>query len=194
MAVAVALVRGFARSRTNRVGNFWVDLVRGCVRILLPLSIVATVLLIAAGVVQNLADRTRSPPSPGRRSTCPAVRSPARRRSRSSGTNGGGFYNANSAHPFENPNAFTNLLEIVLLLLIPFALPRTFGKLLGDKRQGWAILSVMAVIFAASLTLVTTLRGAAPRGRRCRRRVRRWRARRCASACRPRRCSRTRPR
>ena len=72
------------------------------------------------------------------------------------GTNGGGPYNANSAHPFENPNAFTNLLEIVLLLLIPFALPRTFGKMLGDKRQGWAILAAMAVIFAASLALVTT--------------------------------------
>jgi potassium-transporting ATPase potassium-binding subunit len=155
MAVAVALVRGFARSRTNRVGNFWVDLTRGCVRILLPLSIVATVVLIAAGVVQNLADPHTVTTLTGATQHLPGGPVASQEAIKELGTNGGGFYNANSAHPFENPNAFTNLLEIAMLLLIPFALPRTFGKLLGDKRQGWAILATMAVIFAASLTLIT---------------------------------------
>src|SRR3954452_368392 len=155
MAVAVALVRGFARSRTNRVGNFWVDLVRGCVRILLPLSIIATVVLIAAGSVQNLSDPHTVTTISGATQHIPRGPVASQEAIKELGTNGGGFDNANSAHPFENPNAFTNLLEIALLLLIPFALPRTFGRLLGDKRQGWAILSAMAVIFATSLTLVT---------------------------------------
>jgi K+-transporting ATPase ATPase A chain len=155
MAVVVALVRGFARSRTNRVGNFWVDLTRGCVRILLPLSIVATVLLIGAGVVQNLADPHTVTTITGATQHIPGGPVASQEAIKELGTNGGGFYNANSAHPFESPNAYTNFLEIALLLLIPFALPRTFGKMLGDKRQGWAILSAMTVIFAATLTLVT---------------------------------------
>jgi len=155
MAVAVALVRGFARSRTNRVGNFWVDLVRGCFRILLPLSIVAAVLLIAAGVVQNLSDPHTVTTISGATQHLPGGPVASQEAIKELGTNGGGFYNANSSHPFENPNPFTNLLEIALLLLVPFALPRTFGRLLGDKRQGWAILAAMAVIFAASLTMLT---------------------------------------
>ncbi len=156
MAVAVALVRGFARSRTSRVGNFWVDLTRGCFRILLPLSVVATVLLIAAGAVQNLADPHTVTTLTGATQHIPGGPVASQEAIKELGTNGGGFYNANSAHPFENPNAFTNLLEIAMLLLIPFALPRTFGTLLGDKRQGWAILGAMSVIFVASLTLLTT--------------------------------------
>ncbi len=155
IAVAVALVRGFARSRTNRVGNFWVDLVRGCLRILLPLAVVATVILIAAGVVQNLSDTHTVTTITGATQHLPGGAVASQESIKELGTNGGGPYNANSAHPFESPNAFTNLLEIVLLLLIPFALPRTFGKLLGDKRQGWAILATMGVLFAASLTLIT---------------------------------------
>jgi K+-transporting ATPase ATPase A chain len=156
IAVVVALVRGFARSRTNRVGNFWVDLVRGCVRILLPLSIIATVLLIAAGAVQNLADPHTVHTLSGGVQHIPGGPVASQEAIKEIGTNGGGFYNGNSAHPFENPNPFTNFLEIAMLLLIPFALPRTFGKLLGDKRQGWAILSAMAVIYGITLTLVTT--------------------------------------
>jgi K+-transporting ATPase ATPase A chain len=155
MAVAVALVRGFARSRTNRVGNFWVDLVRGCIRILLPLSIVAAVLLIAAGAVQNLADPHTVHTLSGGLQHVPGGPVASQEAIKELGTNGGGFYNANAAHPFENPNALTNILEIFLLLVIPFALPRTFGTMLGDRRQGWAILSAMVVIFAATLTLVT---------------------------------------
>ena len=157
IAVAVALVRGFARSRTDRVGNFWVDLTRGCVRILLPLSIIATVALMAAGAVQNLSDPHTVSTLTGATQHIPGGPIASQEAIKELGTNGGGPYNANSAHPFENPNAFTNFLEIVLLLLIPFALPRTFGKMLGDKRQGWAILATMAVIFTASLTMLTVL-------------------------------------
>jgi potassium-transporting ATPase potassium-binding subunit len=156
MAVAVALVRGFARSRTNRVGNFWVDLVRGSVRILLPLAVVGTILLIAAGVVQNLSDPHTISTISGGTQHLPGGPVASQEAIKELGTNGGGFYNANSAHPFESPNALTNLLEVFLLLVIPFSVPRTFGKLLGDKRQGWAILSAMTVIFAVMLTLVTT--------------------------------------
>jgi K+-transporting ATPase ATPase A chain len=155
MAVAVALVRGFARSRTNRLGNFWVDLTRGCLRILLPLSIVATVVLIGAGVVQNLSDPHTVSTLTGAAQHLPGGPVASQEAIKELGTNGGGPYNANSAHPFENPNAFTDFLEIAMLLLIPFALPRTFGKLLGDKRQGWAILSAMTLIFVTSLTLMT---------------------------------------
>jgi potassium-transporting ATPase potassium-binding subunit len=155
MAVAIALVRGFARSQTNRVGNFWVDLTRGCFRILLPLAVIGTILLIAAGVVQNLHDTQTVTTITGAHQHLPGGAIASQEAIKELGTNGGGPYNANSAHPFENSNAFTNLLEITLLLLIPFALPRTFGKMLGDKRQGWAILSAMVVIFAATLTLVT---------------------------------------
>jgi K+-transporting ATPase ATPase A chain len=156
MAVAIALVRGFARSRTNRVGNFWVDLTRGCTRILLPLAVVATVLLVAAGVVQNLADTHTISTLTGGTQHLPGGAIASQEAIKELGNNGGGPYNANSAHPFENSNGFTDFLEIVLLLLIPFALPRTFGKMLGDKRQGWAILATMAVLFTASLTLITT--------------------------------------
>jgi K+-transporting ATPase ATPase A chain len=155
MAVAVALVRGFARSRTSRVGNFWVDLVRGSLRILLPLAVIATVLLIAAGVVENLSDPQTVHTLTGGTQHLPGGPVASQEAIKELGTNGGGFYNANSAHPFENPNPFTNLLEITLLLLIPFAMPRTFGRLLGDRRQGLAILTAMVVIFAASLTLTT---------------------------------------
>ncbi|HEX4472842.1 MAG TPA: potassium-transporting ATPase subunit KdpA [Nocardioides sp.] len=156
MAVAVALVRGFARSRTSRVGNFWVDLVRGCVRILLPLAVVVTVLLIAGGTVQNLSDTHTISTLAGGTQHLPGGAIASQEAIKELGTNGGGPYNANSAHPFENPNGPTNFLEIVSLLLIPFALPRAFGKLLGDKRQGFAILATMAVIFTASLALITT--------------------------------------
>lgn len=156
MAVAVALVRGFARSRTTRVGNFWVDLTRGCFRILLPLAVVATVVLLAAGVVQNLSDTHTVTTITGQTQHLPGGAIASQESIKELGTNGGGPYNANSSHPFENANALTNLLEIVMLLLIPFALPRTFGKLLGDKRQGWAILAAMSVIFAGMLALVTT--------------------------------------
>lgn len=156
MAVVVALIRGFARSRTNRVGNFWVDLTRGTLRILLPLAVIGTVVLIGAGAIQSLSDPHTVGTLSGGTQHIPGGPYASQESIKLLGTNGGGPLNANSAHPFENPNAFTNLFEIFLLVVIPFALPRTFGKMLGDKRQGWAILSAMVVIFAVMLTLVTT--------------------------------------
>jgi K+-transporting ATPase ATPase A chain len=155
MAVAVTLVRGFTRSRTDRLGNFWVDLVRACVRILLPLAFVTAIVLIAAGVIQNLAGPDVVHTLAGGTQHIPGGPVASQEAIKELGNNGGGFFNANSAHPFENPSGFTNWLEVFLLLVIPFSLPRTFGKLVGDKRQGWAILAAMAVIFLASLTAMT---------------------------------------
>jgi potassium-transporting ATPase potassium-binding subunit len=155
LAVAIALVRGFARSRTDRLGNFWVDVVRGCLRILLPLSVLGAIVLMASGVIQNLADPHTVHTLAGATQQIPGGPVASQEAIKELGTNGGGFFNANSAHPFENPTGFTNWFEVVLLLLIPFALPRTFGRLVGDKRQGWAILAVMAVIFLGSLVATT---------------------------------------
>jgi K+-transporting ATPase ATPase A chain len=152
IAVAIALVRGFTRSKTDRIGNFWVDLVRTCVRILLPISVIAAILLIAGGAIQNLHGFTDAHTLAGATQAIPGGPVASQEAIKELGTNGGGFFNANSAHPFENPTAWTNLLEIFLILLIPFSLTRTFGKLLGDKRQGYAILAVMALFWVGSIT------------------------------------------
>lgn len=153
MAVAVALVRGFARSRSDTIGNFWVDLVRGVVRVLLPFAFVAALVLVAGGVVQNLAgpyDVTTLTGGVQHMTGGPVASQEA---IKELGTNGGGFYNTNSAHPYENPTTWTNWFEIFLLLVIPFSLPRTFGRMVGQVRQGHAILAVMAVIALASVVL-----------------------------------------
>ncbi|MFI8525643.1 potassium-transporting ATPase subunit KdpA [Promicromonospora sukumoe] len=163
MAVAIALVRGFARSGTDaRIGNFWSDLTRGVTRILLPLSLVAAVLLMAGGVIQNLDPHTAITTVEG--ATQQSLGGPVASQEviKELGTNGGGFFNANSGHPLENPTPFTNLVEIFLILLIPFTLPRTFGILVGDKRQGWAILGVMGGLALASLVLTTWAEMAGP--------------------------------
>ena len=151
MSVAVALVRGFARSRTERLGNFWVDLVRTCLRILLPLSVIAAVVLLACGVIQNLHGFTEAHTLAGGIQSVPGGPVASQEAIKEIGTNGGGFFNANSAHPFENPTAFTNWFEILLLLAIPFSLPRTFGKLLGDTRQGYSILAAMGLIWVVAV-------------------------------------------
>ena len=155
LAVAVALVRGFVRSRTDRIGNFWVDLVRSCGRILLPLSVLAAVVLILGGVVQNFSGVHTVTTLAG--GTQHLVGGPlaSQEAIKDLGTNGGGYFNANSAHPFENPTAWTDLFEIFLLLAIPFALPRTFGTLVGDRRQGVAILSVMGGLWATAVGVAT---------------------------------------
>jgi K+-transporting ATPase ATPase A chain len=150
IAVAIALVRGFARSGTDRLGNFWVDLTRITLRVLLPLAVVFGIVLLVNGVVQNFNGDTVISTLTGGAQTIPGGPVASQEAIKEIGTNGGGFYNANSAHPFENPNGFTNLLEIFLLLAIPFSLPRTFGRIVGDKRQGYAILAVMASIWATS--------------------------------------------
>ncbi|WP_344407688.1 potassium-transporting ATPase subunit KdpA, partial [Dactylosporangium fulvum] len=136
ISVAVALVRGFARSRTDRLGNFWVDLVRVCVRILLPVAVIGAVLLIAGGAVQNLSAGTDVVTLGGGSQAITGGPVASQEVIKELGTNGGGFYNANSAHPFENPTSWTNWIELFLILFIPFTLPRVFGRMVGDKRQG----------------------------------------------------------
>ncbi|MFI7673084.1 potassium-transporting ATPase subunit KdpA [Actinophytocola sp. NPDC049390] len=154
LAVAIALVRGFTRSATDRLGNFWVDLVRGVVRILLPMAFVFAVVLIALGVVQSLASGVAVTNPDGSSSTIALAPAASQEAIKELGTNGGGIFNANSSHPFENPNGWTNLVEIFLILVIPVSLTRTFGTLVGNRRQGYALLSVMAVLWGAMLTVV----------------------------------------
>lgn len=155
IAVAVALVRGFAAHRTGTIGNVWVDVTRATLRILLPFSVVFAVILIAGGVIQNVNGFQHVTSLTGATVTIPGGPVASQEAIKELGTNGGGFFNANSAHPFENPTAWTNLVEIFLMLVIPFSLPRTFGTMVGDKRQGYAILSAMAAIFVVSLTALT---------------------------------------
>ncbi|MCM3657726.1 potassium-transporting ATPase subunit KdpA [Agromyces mediolanus] len=166
IAVAIALVRGFARHGSPTLGNFWVDLVRGCLRVLLPLAIVGAIVLLAGGVVQNFAGFTEVHTLTGGIQQLPGGPVASQEVIKLLGTNGGGFFNANSAHPFENPTAWTNLFEVVLMLAIPFALPRAFGRIVGSNKQGYAILAVMATLFALSLVALSALeaagRGTAP--------------------------------
>ncbi|MFC5501778.1 potassium-transporting ATPase subunit KdpA [Lysinimonas soli] len=154
IAVAIALVRGFMYRRSGTIGNFWVDLTRGILRILLPISVVAAVILIAGGVIQNFAGFQHVTTITGSTATIPGGPVASQEAIKELGTNGGGFFNANSAHPFENPTAWTNLFEIFLFLLIPFALPRTFGRMLGDRRQGVAIVATMAIFWVTSNLLL----------------------------------------
>jgi K+-transporting ATPase ATPase A chain len=155
MSVAVAFVRGFVRERTGELGNFWVDLVRGTLRILLPIAVVGAIVLIAGGAIQNfhLSDQVVTTLA-GSRQTITGGPVASQEVIKELGTNGGGFYGANSAHPFENPTTWTNWIEIFLLLVISFSLPRTFGRLVGSKKQGYAIAAVMGVIATLSVTLM----------------------------------------
>lgn len=166
LAVAVALVRGLAYRRSGTIGNFWVDLTRGTVRLLVPLSIVAAIVLLAGGVIQNVAGFTQVTTVAGATQSIPGGPVASQEAIKLLGTNGGGFFNANSAHPFENPTGWTNLFEVVLMLIIPFSLPRTFGTMLGDKRQGYAILAAMGILFVGSTLALTSFelagRGTAP--------------------------------
>ncbi|WP_181793344.1 potassium-transporting ATPase subunit KdpA [Streptomyces sp. WELS2] len=155
IAVVAALIRGFSRKKTDRVGNFWQDLTRVVLRVLLPISVVMAVVLVAAGTVENFHGFESITTIAGQHQSVPGGPVASQEAIKELGTNGGGFYNANSAHPFENPDPFTNWLEIYLLLVIGFSLPRTFGKMVGDKRQGYAIVAVMALIWAASVAVVT---------------------------------------
>ena len=153
IAVAVALVRGFARRRTDQLGNFWVDLTRITVRLLLPVSVIAAILLIAGGAVQNLSGGTEVTTLGGALQQITGGPVASQEVIKELGTNGGGFYNANSAHPYENPTAWTNWLEIFLILVIPVCLPRVFGRMVGQPRQGYAILAAMAVLALLSTVL-----------------------------------------
>ncbi len=162
IAVAVALVRGFAYRKSRSIGNFWVDLTRSIVRLLLPLSVVAAIVMIAGGVIQNVNGLTEVTTIAGGTQKIPGGPVASQEAIKMIGTNGGGFFNANSAHPFENPTAWTNVLQNALMLMIPFSLPRTFGRMIGDRRQGYAILAVMVTIFVASLTTLTILESVGP--------------------------------
>ncbi|GLH95364.1 potassium-transporting ATPase subunit KdpA [Phytohabitans aurantiacus] len=153
IAVAVVLVRGFARRKTDQLGNFWVDLTRITLRVLLPISILATIVLIIGGAVQNLSGGTDVTTLAGATQHITGGPVASQEAIKDLGTNGGGFYNANSAHPFENPTSWTNWLEIFLLLVIPFSLPRVFGRMVGQNRQGYAIVAVMGILAVASIAL-----------------------------------------
>ncbi|MEV0490882.1 potassium-transporting ATPase subunit KdpA [Streptomyces atratus] len=155
IAVVAALIRGFTRKKTDRVGNFWVDLTRIVLRVLLPLAFLFAIVLVASGVIQNFHGIHGITTIAGGHQSLTGGPVASQEAIKQLGTNGGGFYNANSAHPFENPSALTNLIENYVMLVISFSLPRTFGAMVGDHRQGYAILAVMAVIWAASVAIVT---------------------------------------
>ena len=157
IAVAVALVRGFSRRGSATIGNFWVDLMRGVTRLLLPLAVVSAIALVVAGVVQNFNGFTEIGTVTGGTQVLPGGPVASQEAIKELGTNGGGFFNANSAHPFENPTPWSSVLEILLLLAIPVAMPRAFGRMVGDDRQGYAILAVMASIAVVSIAAVTWL-------------------------------------
>ncbi|MFD0783450.1 potassium-transporting ATPase subunit KdpA [Micromonospora azadirachtae] len=153
IAVAIALVRGFARHRTEHLGNFWVDLTRITLRILLPIAVLGAFALMLGGVVQNLSGGTDVTTLTGGTQTITGGPVASQEVIKELGTNGGGFYNANSAHPFENPTSWTNWIEIFLILLIPFSLPRVIGRMVGQNRQGYAIAAVMGILAVASVIL-----------------------------------------
>jgi K+-transporting ATPase ATPase A chain len=151
LVVAIALIRGFVRSKTDKLGNFWVDLTRGTLRLLLPLSIVGALVLVAAGVIDNFhANQVVTTLAHGHQ-TITGGPVASQEVIKEMGNNGGGFYNANSAHPFESSNPFTNWFEIFLILLIPMALPRAFGKMVKDNRQGYALVAVMVIMWLAAV-------------------------------------------
>jgi K+-transporting ATPase ATPase A chain len=156
MAVAITLVRGITRRRQETIGNFWVDLTRAVLHVLLPLCIVFAVLLLARGAVDNFhgAREVTTVGGAGQKITGGPVAS--QEAVKELGTNGGGYYNANSAHPFENPDPLTNFLEMLALLLIPFALTATYGRMVGSRRQGWAVFAAMAIIWAGMVTVAVT--------------------------------------
>ena len=151
LAVAIAMIRGFTRSRTDKLGNFWVDMTRGTIRVLLPISVIGAIILVATGVIENFTAYHTITTLAGGHQTIPGGAVASQEVIKDLGNNGGGFFNANSAHPFESPNSFSNIFEIFLLLLIPFSLPRTFGKMVRDNRQGFALLAVMVIIWAAAV-------------------------------------------
>ena len=151
MAVAVAVVRGFARTDAETIGNFWNDLVRGVVRVLLPLAVVVAVVFVSQGVVQNLHGPREVATLQAGTQSIPGGPVASQESIKQLGNNGGGFYNANSAHPFENPSPLTNALQIVLLLVLPFGFAAAFGRMVGDRRQGLVVALVMGGLWLGSV-------------------------------------------
>lgn len=154
MAVAIALVRGLARHSATTIGNFWVDMTRATLYVLLPLCVVGALLLVSQGVIQNFHPYEKVKTLEGAMQTIPQGPTASQEAIKMIGTNGGGFFNANSAHPYENPTPLSNFLQVVMIFLIPAGLTYTFGRMVKDTRQGWALFAAMFVLFAAGLTVV----------------------------------------
>ncbi len=154
IVVAIAVIRGFARHSAQTIGNFWVDFVRCTVYILLPISVAAALLLCSQGVIQNFHPYDKVATLEGPVQTIPQGPVASQEAIKMLGTNGGGFFNANSAHPYENPTPFSNFIQMVLIFIIPSGLTYTFGKMVRDTRQGWAILAAMTILFLAGVAVV----------------------------------------
>ena len=154
IAVAIALVRGFARHSSEKIGNFWVDMVRATVYVLLPLSVLIALVFVSQGVIQNVSAYTKAATLEG--ATQMIARGPVASQEaiKMVGTNGGGFFNANSAHPFENPTPLSNFLQLISIFVIPAGLTYTFGKMVKDTRQGWSIFAAMSILFFAGVLVV----------------------------------------
>jgi len=153
IAIAMALIRGFSRASAKSVGNFWADLTRSTLYILLPLSIVCALFYVSQGVTQTLGAYVHATTLEGARQIIAVGPTASQLAIKMLGTNGGGFFNANSAHPFENPTALTNLVEMVSIFVIGGALTNVFGRMVGDERQGWAIFAAMGVLFVAGVAV-----------------------------------------
>ena len=185
IALALALIRGFARRSAKTVGNFWVDLTRCTLYVLLPLAIVMALFLVWQGVPQNLGAYTAAVGLEGVKQLIAQGPVASQEAIKMLGTNGGGFFNANSAHPFENPTGLTNFVEMWSILVISAALTYTFGRMVKDTRQGWAIFAVMGLLFLGGLgvdLLGGRRRAMPPSPPRMWRRPATWKARKCASA------------
>lgn len=156
IAVSIALIRGFVYRKSDTIGNFWVDLTRGTIRLLMPIAFVGAIALIGWGVVQNFNGFTDVQTIAGGTQSIPGGPVASQEVIKELGTNGGGFFNANSSHPYENPNMWSNLFEILLMLAIPVSLTRTFGRYVGSNKQGYALLGAMVVLWAGSLFFLVT--------------------------------------
>ena len=146
IAVAIAMVRGFARHSAKTIGNFWVDVTRGTVYMLIPICILATVFFVSQGAIQNFKGPATATTLEGASQTIVQGPLASQESIKMLGTNGGGIFNANSAHPYENPTPLANLIQMLLLLSLGAGLTYTFGKMVGDTRQGWALFAAMAVM------------------------------------------------
>jgi potassium-transporting ATPase potassium-binding subunit len=154
IAVAIALVRGFARQQVKEIGNFWVDMSRAVLYVLLPISIVAALVLCSSGAIQNFKAYEKVTTVEGGTQTLPQGPVASQEAIKMLGTNGGGFFNANSAHPYENPTPWANFVQILLIFVIPAGLTYTFGSMVGDTRQGWAIFAACSIMFLGGVWVV----------------------------------------
>src|SRR5208282_5191537 len=153
IALALALIRGFTRREARAIGNFWVDLTRSTLYVLLPISVVVALVLVWQGVPQNLGAYTDATTLEGAKQVIAQGPVASQEIIKELGTNGGGFFNANSAHPFENPNPVTNIIEMVAIFAIGVGLTNVFGRMVGDERQGWAILAAMGFLYIAGVAV-----------------------------------------